>query len=218
LYYFFLGCREPLLDSTRAQTKESKTKWEDPSGKMPGKRNRTILTNEQFFFVTTTILEFKHVFTNDERCQILINNIKHYQKVFDFIILAYVIMPSHFHWIVKVNPAKGTISDVMRDIKKYSAWDLLEQLEKEKSVLLETFILNKSGKQKRQLWMHRFDDEVIRNNKMFWVKLKYIHDNPVKAGLVSVPEKYKYSSARNYINNDHSVINIDTNWGGVEII
>lgn len=183
-----------------------------------GRRNRTTLTNEHFFFVTTTILEFKNVFTNDKRCEILINNIKHYQKVFDFIILAYVIMPNHFHWIVKVNPAKGTISDVMRDIKKYSAWDLLEVLEKENSFLLETFTLNKAGKQKRQLWMHRFDDEVIRDNKMFWVKLKYIHNNPVKAGLVSVPEKYKYSSARNYINNDHSVINVETDWGGVEII
>jgi len=122
-------------------------------------------------------------------------------------------MPSHFHWIVKVNPEKGTISDIMRDIKKYSAWDLLEHLEKENSVLLEAFITGKPGKQKRQLWIHKFDYEVIRNNRMFWVKLKYIHSNPLKAGLISVPEKYKYSSARNYIYNDHSVITVDTGWG-----
>ncbi|MGD8780277.1 MAG: transposase [Ignavibacteria bacterium] len=135
-----------------------------------GRRNRTLLTNEQFFFVTTTIVGFKYVFTKDERCEILINNIKHYQRVHEFLVLAFVIMPSHFHWIVKVNPGKGTISDIMRDIKKYSAWDLLESLEKEKSNLLESFILDKPGKQKRQLWMHRFDDEVIRNNKMFCPK------------------------------------------------
>lgn len=182
-----------------------------------GRRNRTLLTNEHFFFVTTTILGFKNVFINDQRCRILINNIKHYQAVFDFVILAYVIMPSHFHWIVKVNPAKGTISDIMRDIKKYSAWELLECLEKENSNLLEAFILKESGKQKRQLWMHRFDDEVIRNNKMFWVKLKYIHNNPAKADLVSKPENYKYSSSRNYISNDHTVIYVDTEWGGIEI-
>jgi hypothetical protein len=65
--------------------------------------------------------------------------------------------------------------------------------------------------------MHRFDDEVIRNNKMFWVKLKYIHNNPVKAGLVIRGEDYKYSSARNYIKNDQTIIKVDTEYGGVEI-
>jgi putative transposase len=29
-------------------------------------------------------------------------------------------------------------------------------------------------------------------------KLEYIHENPVKAGLCSVPEDYKYSSASFY--------------------
>ena len=52
---------------------------------------------------------------------------------------------------------------------------------------------------------------------MYWVKFLYIHNNPVKAGLVTKPEDYKYSSARNYINYDHSVIEVDTEMGGVYI-
>jgi REP element-mobilizing transposase RayT len=126
-------------------------------------------------------------------------------------------MPTHLHWIVKVEQEKGTISEIMRDIKKYSAWEILEYLEKEKSNILNSLNVNKTTKQKRQLWMHRFDDEVIRNNKMFWVKLKYIHNNPVKAGLVIRGEDYKYSSARNYIKNDQTIIKVDTEYGGVEI-
>jgi hypothetical protein len=47
--------------------------------------------------------------------------------------------------------------------------------------------------------------------------LKYIHNNPVKAGLVSKAEKYKYSSTRNYIKNDHSIIFVDTEYAGIEI-
>ena len=65
--------------------------------------------------------------------------------------------------------------------------------------------------------MKRFDDEVIRNEKMFWIKLKYIHHNPVKAGLVNKPEDYKYSSARNYILDDHSILKVDTDYAGIEI-
>jgi len=43
-----------------------------------------------------------------------------------------------------------------------------------------------------------------------------LHRNPVEAGLVDRPEKYKYSSAGNYINNDHSIIRVDTSYAGTE--
>jgi len=41
-----------------------------------------------------------------------------------FNILAYVIMPSHFHWIIEIDNKICTVSEIMRDIKKYSAWIL----------------------------------------------------------------------------------------------
>ncbi len=39
--------------------------------------------------------------------------------------------------------------------------------------------------------------------------MNYIHENPVRAGLVDKPELYLYSSARNYILDDDSIIRID---------
>jgi putative transposase len=182
-----------------------------------GLRNRTKISEEQFYFVTTTVRNFTKVFINDDFCNILINNIKYYQNKYEFIILGYVIMPSHFHWIIKTEPEKGNISEIMRDIKKYTAWDVLEKLEKENQKLLETFRKGVKRGQKQQFWIHRFDDQAIRNDKMFWTKLKYIHDNPVKAGLSADVLDYKYSSARNYINQDHSVIFVDTTYAGVEV-
>lgn len=112
-------------------------------------------------------------------------------------------MPSHFHWIVKTEPTNGTISDIMRDIKKYTAWEILTLLETEEPESVKVFQKHVKPGQKQQLWIHRFDDQVIRNNKMLWTKLKYIHNNPVKAGLVEKSKDYKYSSARNYIEKDH---------------
>jgi len=81
-------------------------------------RGRTNLTDEHIFFVTTTTVGFTKIFTEDIYCDILIKNIKHYQDEYKFVLLAYVIMPSHFHWIVMLHPKSGTISDIMRDIKK----------------------------------------------------------------------------------------------------
>lgn len=181
-------------------------------------RGRNNLTGEHFFFVTTTVVRFLQIFRNHSFCDILINNIKHYQQIYKFDVLAYVIMPSHFHWIVEVKPEYGTISDIMRDIKKFTAWQIFDKIKETGNVELEKIFKEEAKNirdQERKLWMKRFDDQVIRNQKMFWVKLFYIHNNPVEAGLVRKPENYKYSSARNYINNDHSVIKVNTEMGGV---
>ncbi len=146
-------------------------------------RGRTNITEESFFFVTTTVVDFVNAFKNTNCCDALISNIKHYQKKYQFEILAYVIMPNHFHWIVHVDSTKGTISDIMRDIKKYSAWDIIENMKRKD--LIEVFEKNaiEYEDRKRKFWKKRFDDQVIRDQKMFWTKLRYIHNNPVKAGL-----------------------------------
>ncbi len=183
-----------------------------------GLRNRNNLIEEQFFFVTTTVKDFIKVFIQEKYCSILINNIKHYQKKYEFVILGYVIMPNHFHWIVKTEPKFGNISSIMRDIKKYTAWEVLDLLKQENSELVEEFRKEVKQGQKQQFWIHRFDDQVIRNEKMLWTKLKYIHNNPVKAGLVATPTEYKYSSAINYINKDNSVLLVDTDWAGIEMV
>ena len=185
-----------------------------------GRRGRHNLEEEHFFFVTTTVVKFTPIFSNSLFCDILISNIKHYRERFKYKVLGYVIMPSHFHWIVQVNPEYGSISDIMRDIKKFTAWRIFDKLNEQKDTkLLNIFVAAAAGigDQKKKLWMKRFDDEVIRDQKMFWIKLNYIHNNPVKAGLVLRPEEYKYSSASNYVNNDHSVLEVDTEYGGVNV-
>ncbi len=183
-------------------------------------RGRSNLTEESFFFITTTVVDFQKVFSDTKCCDALISNIKHYQKKYNFDILAYVIMPSHFHWIVQVDRTKGTISDIMRDIKKYSAWDIMEIIENMKGKdLIKIFEKNaiEYRDRKRKFWMKRFDDQVIRDQRMFYTKLNYIHNNPVNAGLVTRPEDYHYSSAKNYKNKDHSIIKVNTKMLGVII-
>jgi putative transposase len=106
-----------------------------------GLRGRQLLNDEEFFFITTTVVHHARVFIKKRYCEILLHNIRHYQQQYKFEILGYVIMPSHFHWIVEVNPSHGSVSDIMRDIKKYSAWDLMEAIEHDgQSGLLKLFM------------------------------------------------------------------------------
>ena len=52
--------------------------------------------------------------------------------------------------------------------------------------------------EKYQIRTHENHAELIYSNKFIDQKTNYIHDNPVRAGIVEKPEDYLYSSARNY--------------------
>jgi REP element-mobilizing transposase RayT len=50
--------------------------------------------------------------------------------------------------------------------------------------------------------MDEYYDYVIRDEKDLIKHLNYIHNNPVKRGLVENPEKYFWSSANSIFEND----------------
>ena len=180
-----------------------------------GLRRLADATGELPYFVTTSVVDHVRVFTEDRYCQILIDNIKFYQNAYHYHTRGYVIMPSHFHWVLKIDPAYGTISDIMRDIKKFTAWDMFGALRAFGRIdflgIFKQAAAFQKG-QKMRFWEKRFDDEILRNQEMFRAKLEYIHDNPVEAGLVSKAEEYKFSSAKNYCTGDHSILQVDTSF------
>jgi hypothetical protein len=53
---------------------------------------------------------------------------------------------------------------------------------------------------------------LIYSDRFFNQKLNYIHNNPVEKGYVEAPEDWIYSSARNYMRNDQSIIFVDTEY------
>ena len=124
-------------------------------------------------------------------------------------------MPSHFHWIIRTNNEVASCSDIMRDLKKYSAWDILDELENKADPatvnIFKQEAYNCPG-QKRKFWQRRFYDVTIRSKLFMKQKIAYIHNNPPKANLVKKPQDYVFSSARNYLDGDNSIINIDMDW------
>ena len=49
-----------------------------------------------------------------------------------------------------------------------------------------------------ELWQPRFFDRALRTVKEYIEKVEYIHLNPVRAGLVSRPEDWRWSSYNEY--------------------
>ena len=65
--------------------------------------------------------------------------------------------------------------------------------------------------QKNKVWQDGYHAEIVETNWFIKQKVNYIHFNPVKDKIVSLPEDYYFSSARNYagLDNDLEVCLLD---------
>ena len=61
-------------------------------------------------------------------------------------------------------------------------------------------------------WQKRYYDRNVRNYREFTVKLRYLHRNPVKRGLVVNPEEWKWSSYRHYALREKGIVEIESEW------
>ena len=94
-----------------------------------------------------------------------------------FYLLGFVIMPDHLHLLI-IPRGENKISFIMQEIKKGSAR-----------------LINKSKRGKGKVWMDEYYDYVIRSKKGLAEKMRYMHHNPVKKGLVENEEGHPFSSA-----------------------
>lgn len=106
----------------------------------------------------------------------------------------FVIMPHHVHLLLEMTGEK-TVSDLIRDVKKYFSYRMRNALCHKSRFDFNIFMRGDNF----QFWEQRFDEVTIVTERMFQVKLQYIHYNLVKAGLVENPEDYHYSSAKGYM-------------------
>jgi putative transposase len=96
-----------------------------------------------------------------------------------------------------------TASSVQASFMKYTAQQIKRSLIKNKSNMLDTFKVNKYDRE-YQIWKREPLSIELLNESMLKQKLEYIHYNPVRAGLCTVPEEYHYSSARFYYDGTNS--------------
>jgi len=138
-------------------------------------RLRRIEQANRFFFVTTNIADGVSPLTADERT-LTLECLRSTRARNDFLLFAYVIMPDHLH--ILIYPRNTTLTDVLRNFKSKTAFEL-----------------RKKGRPEGAIWQPRFFDFICRRVRDFWSKVEYIHKNPVEAGLAKNSEEWKWSSA-----------------------
>jgi putative transposase len=166
----------------------------------------------KIYFVTTTVVDWSHIFIADRYFEILIESLKYCMQHKCLHLHGYVIMPNHAHYILSGDDGTN-LSDIMRDFGTHTSREIRRSLSsdgrREMLQLFRTAALESGRGNEYKVWQEGFHPIGIDSEGFFRQKLEYVHNNPVRKGYVEQPEHWKYSSARNYILDDHSIINVE---------
>ncbi|WP_228488775.1 transposase [Prolixibacter sp. SD074] len=154
------------------------------------------------------------VFSRQLYKDIILESFEYSRKNKGLELFAYVIMTNHVHAIMRSK--KGELSGLVRDIKKFTSKQILNEIKinpkESRKEWLEMIFRYHAKYNKRsgeeQFWTHENHAVELSTNSLIETRLNYIHENPVRAGIVAEAEDYLYSSARNYAEME-SLIEID---------
>lgn len=121
------------------------------------------------------------VFEDEEDCAQFLEALLRYKEKSGYDIYAYCLMGNHVHLLMKIG---------------------IEPLEQIMRRLCGSYVYWYNMKYQRvgNLFQDRFKSEPVKDDEYFQTVLRYIHQNPVKAGLVKHVEEYKWSSFHEYVN------------------
>ena len=174
-------------------------------------------TTEDAYFITITIVGWVDVFTRLDQKYIITDSLKHCQQNKGLEIYAYCIMSSHIHLFCKATNG-FILSDVIRDFKKFTSKKIIQTIidepESRREWLLPYFqkaCEHLKREQQYKVWQDGNHAEHIYSNSFIKQKIEYIHNNPVKDKIVTLPEDYYFSSARNYagLENELEIVLLD---------
>ncbi len=154
-----------------------------------------ISRDSEALYITITTKNRLPVFRIDELKVILCNAIDEARKSSGFLLLAYVVMIDHMH-VLTDKP--NTFSDALRVLKGITARRVIDYL-KEKKYTTSLAKLQHDERDRNyrySLWQTEKNVLPIFSEGMFMQKVNYIHQNPVRAELVSRATDYRWSSAR----------------------
>jgi putative transposase len=164
-------------------------------------RKRLKITGRALVFVTTAVTDWLPIFSNEVLAHTVLAQLRETSNHFGVSLVGYVLMPSHLHALLGF-PHVELLSKFMQSVKILSAKRI-----KELDLGIYRDRLRVNGE--FRLWRPRFDDLLISSEKQLKIKLDYIHNNPVKAGLVTHAGDWKYSSASDWLDNCPGIIKVD---------
>ena len=157
----------------------------------------TISKDDPCLFITAVAKSRLPVFQTDAIKMITCKAVDEARNSCGFLLFAYVIMPDHFHVLTDSPRKPSVVLQFVKGIVSRRVLGYLKQMKYETS-LRKLEHDNWKRNHRYSLWQHDSDVFSITSEATFLQKVNYIHQNPVRAGLVGRAQEYQWSSARSW--------------------
>jgi len=167
------------------------------------------------YFVTFTIVEWLPVFIEDTTYKIITDSLNFCIQNKELRVNAYVLMPNHFHAVVFDKEFNNErLKHTLDDFRKFTGRQLADFSDAHLSPTFGEAFRRAAGEDRqRRVWQPTQHPEGIVSERFWQQKVNYIHENPVRKGLVLHPEDWRFSSARFWI--DENALNSDVEISGI---
>ena len=124
----------------------------------------------------------QQIFEDSEDCEKFLQILKDCKAISEYKLFAYCLMGNHIHLLVQEE--KEPVEQVMKRLAtRFVYW------------------YNIKYQRAGHLFQDRFKSEPVEDDAYFMTVIRYIHQNPVKAGLCKKLSDYKYSSYNDFLSN-----------------
>ena len=132
------------------------------------------------------------------------------------ILHAWIIMSNHVHLIASAKEG-FELAAVIRDFKKFTSRMVIESIESNAQESRKEWMIwmfKKAGSANSnnkvyQFWQQDNHPIELSTNEMIDQRLEYLHENPVRAGIVCFANHYKYSSAVDYYDERSGLLKVE---------
>ena len=146
----------------------------------------------QVHYITFSCYRRRPNLRRDEACATFVAALERVRRDYGVCVYGYVVMPEHVHLLLN-EPERNTFAQAIKALKQGVARRL-------------------ALRAKDSFWQARYYDFNVWSEGKFVEKLRYIHRNPVKRGLVEKPEDWLWSSFRHYASGEVGVVEIESQW------
>ncbi len=152
-------------------------------------------------FITTSCYQRRPLLGIRQNRDLFLEVMEQVRCRYHFVIVGYVVMPEHVHLLFG-EPERDDPSVVMQAIKQGFARRLLRKL---RTGAMQDHLWAEAL-EAGHIWQRRFYDFVVFSEKRRIEKLRYMHRNPVRRGLVLEPEQWAWSSFRHYADGERGPV------------
>jgi putative transposase len=160
--------------------------------------------HDYLHFLTCSCYHRQPWLNEPRRRDLFLQILEEVRQRYRFVMVGYVVMPDHIHLLIS-EPERGTPSTVMQVLKQRFARQVLRLA----GPSFALFAKGGDSQEQPHVWQRRFYDFNVWSERKRVEKLRYMHRNPVKDGLVAEPEDWEWSSYRSYAFQEEGIVKIN---------